>query len=202
MKHVLFDVDGVLIDGFHADPSKRVLWTRDLEEDLGLSVDLLEEVFFQKFFPSIILGKVSLEDGLSDFLTQIGSTLLAEDVIEYWLEKDSCINEDALSLARNLLKKGCVVHIATNQEHRRAKYLWEKLGFNKSFSNIFYAADLGVAKPNVEFFEKVLFLLNVKASDVCLIDDSPENICVVEKLGMTGIIFDTSDGVKDHPFFQ
>jgi enoyl-[acyl-carrier protein] reductase I len=43
-QRALFDVDGVLIDGFHADRSKRVLWTRDLEEDLGLSVDLLKEV--------------------------------------------------------------------------------------------------------------------------------------------------------------
>lgn len=202
MKHVLFDVDGVLVDGFNAPFPRRFLWSEKLEEDIGLSPDVLNQQFFPNFFPDVLLGKVELATALSSFLEGVGSSVVPEDLIEYWLEKDSRVNETALALSRDLLERGFSVHIATNQEHRRARYLWETLGFNKSFSKMFYAAELGVAKPNIEFFERVLSLLDAQASDVCLIDDSRENISAVEELGMVGIVFDTSEGLKNHPFFQ
>lgn len=44
---IFFDVDGVLIDGWHADPARRKRWDADLRRDLGIDPEALQEKFFR-----------------------------------------------------------------------------------------------------------------------------------------------------------
>ena len=41
------------------------------------------------------------------------------------------------------------------QEHYRAEFLWDELGFKEFFLNIFYSAKLGYTKSDLGFFEKI-----------------------------------------------
>lgn len=43
---IFFDVDGVLIDGWHADASRRKPWDATIEADLGIDRETFQHLFF------------------------------------------------------------------------------------------------------------------------------------------------------------
>jgi putative hydrolase of the HAD superfamily len=43
---ILFDIDGVLIDGWHADSARRRPWDATIETHLGIDRDAFRRLFF------------------------------------------------------------------------------------------------------------------------------------------------------------
>ncbi len=202
MKHILCDVDGVVINGYHVNPEKRVSWSKDLEQDFGIKQSDMESIFFYGPFVHVMEGKIGLVEGLKSVLPRLGFSGEAENLIEYWFKKDSNLNHDFLNWVKAKKGLGCQFSLATNQEHMRADYLWNNLGLNQHFNDIYYAAKIGAKKPDVKFFEHIIDDLKAHPSDVILIDDCPKNIATAKSLGMHGIVFNSMDDVKNHPFIN
>lgn len=200
MKHILCDVDGVVVHGFHTKPPHTNVWSKNLEADLGVNEQTLIDQFFAKSFMDVLVGKEDLIVELDKVLPNLGYTGKTQDFIDYWFEKDSKINTEFLDWVKD--RKDLTFYLATNQEHYRANYLWDNLGLSCYFDSIFYAAKIGYKKPDKEFFEYILNEIKVSPSDICLIDDCPKNIAMAESLGMHGILFNTMDDVLNHPFFN
>ena len=58
---VLFDVDGVLIHGFHTREDRRRRWDEHLQADLGVDPVAFQERFIrQSFIADVINGRASL----------------------------------------------------------------------------------------------------------------------------------------------
>jgi putative hydrolase of the HAD superfamily len=55
------------------------------------------------------------------------------------------------------------MHVATWQEHHRARFLWNELGFSKDFDGMFYSADIGHPKKAVQFFKAINRSLGIDA---------------------------------------
>lgn len=206
--HIFFDVDGVLIDGFHHKPERRRRWDATLEADTGIHPDRFQE-FFVPDFMTAIRGEKDLEPVLQDWLTRNGFDMPAAALIRYWLEKDSQINAATYEAARVLAGVPALnLYIATNQEHNRARYLWNDLGFKNHFREIFYSAKLGCIKHEPRYFEQVMDHLSLDPARDTIIyfDDDPKNIDVAGALGWDAILYDDAGQVRTHPrlaeFFQ
>ncbi|MGN7754318.1 hypothetical protein [Sinorhizobium sp. 22678] len=73
--------------------------------------------------------------------------------MRYWFEKDSRLDPDVFGIARELRERGrAQIFVATGQEHYRAAYLWDELGFSSHFDRLFYSAEIGVPKKDLRFF--------------------------------------------------
>ncbi|HNQ92718.1 MAG TPA: HAD-IA family hydrolase [Alphaproteobacteria bacterium] len=201
MKHILCDVDGVVVNGFHADPARRVSWMDSLQEDLGICPDALVREFFLKDFSEIILGKADLIEVLGVVLPRLSFQGDPHEFVAYWLQKDSNLNHGFLDWVNEQKANSSVCfHLATNQEHRRADHLWNGLGLKNTFDKMFYAADIGYKKPDIEFFQYVVDSLQTAPSDMVLIDDHPENVDVARSLGMGGIVFNDMSDIVNYEF--
>src|SRR5688572_26257875 len=93
MPTLLLDVDGVLVDG---RPDGRQLFA-DLEQDLGVSLPLLQREFFVPRWPDIVTGKKPLLPELAEILKRIAPAVSAETLLDYWLRHDSRIDERLLA---------------------------------------------------------------------------------------------------------
>lgn len=172
---ILFDVDGVLIHGYHAREELRHCWDENLETDLGINRQAFKDGFiFKDFIDHVLIGKMDLYDALEKFLPTIGYHDDPQVVIDYWLKNDSNINDDLIDKIKVLKSSPDVtLYVATNQEHTRAKYLMETLGFGEHFVDIFHSAKIGHIKPALEYFKRVHELLGNPETPPIFFDDTP-----------------------------
>jgi putative hydrolase of the HAD superfamily len=170
---LMVDVDGVLVDGRPEDGRP---WQTSLEEDLGVFPDALREHFFAPCWENIVLGRAGLMEHLAPALRTIAPDVSPAEFVSYWFERDSRVVAPVLAELSWARSAGIRVYLATNQEHRRASYLMETIGLAAHVDGIFYSAQLGARKPQMEFFAAVQAAVGLRAEDLLLIDDSLQNV--------------------------
>ncbi|ANL45037.1 MULTISPECIES: HAD-IA family hydrolase [Rhizobium] len=180
MKVLMVDVDGVLIHGRPADGLPHFTF---LERDLGLRLDLLQQAFFQTHWSEIIIGREPLEPRLSSVLAEIAPHLSAATLIDYWFENDSRLDLNLLEELAALRQSGVALFLATNQEHRRARYLMEEAGLGGHVDGIIYSAALGHRKPSPDFFRLATERAGALPGEIGFIDDMAENIEAARQFG-------------------
>lgn len=169
----MVDVDGVLVRG-RPDDGRR--WSTSLEEDLGLAVEALQRAFFAIHWDEVLTGRATLDDRLAPVLAAIAPHLTVNRLVDYWFRQDSRLDRDLLRQLERIRARGIGIHLATNQEHRRARYLMETVGLEKHVDGICHSAALGWRKPEPEFFQAAAARAGLPAADLLLIDDLAENI--------------------------
>lgn len=197
---IFFDVDGVLIDGFHVKPERRNRWDRTLREDLGIDPAQFSDFFIRGTFIEVLQGQLDLEEELERWLSFHDYDVKAWQVINYWHEKDSVLNAGIYNIVERLAKIADL-YVATNQSHQRARYLWDVLGFKNHFRDIYYSARLGCLKQDAHYFAQIEQALdfNPLTDPPLYFDDDPRNIEVASKRGWNAVLFDTQDDAVNHP---
>jgi putative hydrolase of the HAD superfamily len=205
---IFFDVDGVLIDGWHAKPERRKRWDATLEQDLGIDLKAFQQKFFASpsgKFPSVMHGCVGgeydLKEALAAVLPSVGYDGPVDAFVCYWFEKDSSVNRDVLDAVKRLAQNPQVeLYVLTGQEHYRAAYLWNELGFKEHFKDILYSAKLRYLKNTPEFFNRVNAMLGIAPPERPLFfDDQEQVVKLARAAGWDACVFDTVDDLRTHP---
>lgn len=199
---LLFDVDGVLIHGYHFRPELRQKWDETLFEDLGIDPDEFRHKFiFDAFIKKVIVGKMALIDALDRVLPGLGYQESSANFVRYWLSHDSRVNHPLLDAIRKLGKREDIrLYIATNQEHMRAFWLWHQLGFGDVFADIFYSARLGVKKPDPAYFKQIDRRLGPLGEPPLFFDDTPDVVQAANTAGWEAVRFDSNQDFFSHPW--
>ena len=83
-----------------------------------------------------------------------------------------------------LRRAGYGVHLATNQERHRGTYMHDVLGYRDRFDVSAYSWEIGAAKPDPEFFHRVVRLIGAPAGEVLFVDDSEANVAGARRAGL------------------
>ncbi len=170
----MLDVDGVLIRG---RPSDGRFWSAEMEADLGISARALGRHFFVPYWQDIVNGRAPLTECLARALPAFAPpSLTVETLIAYWFEQDSRLDQAVLDDMTTPRAQGLEIHLATNQEHMRARYIMDVLDLGTRVDGMFYSAALGCSKPDAAFFAGVAGRVGCKASHLLLVDDTIGNI--------------------------
>lgn len=70
-------------------------------------------------------------------------------------------------------------------------------GFYDRFDPCLLSFEMGVEKPEKKAYDIMLNSLNLPAGDVVFIDDKPENIEAAKALGIDGIVFESSQQIRN-----
>ena len=149
-------------------------WQAEFEADLGVSAGVFTEFMFSDGkFNAVLNGERDLLDLLTDYTKTHAIPHAPEAVLDYWLAKDAVVDTQVLGWLTACPVQGV---IATNNEHRRADYMWETLGFKAHMAKIFASGPLGVKKPDGRFFAAIEEWSGLAPADILLIDDAEKNI--------------------------
>jgi putative hydrolase of the HAD superfamily len=204
---IFFDVDGVLIDGWHAKPEFRRPWDVTIQEDLGIDREAFREKFFGPFganravIHACIRGERDLKEALAATLPAVGYTGSVDVFLRYWFEKDSHVNATVMDAVKRLSRHPDVeLYLATGQEHYRAAYLWDELGFKAHFKDIFYCAKLGHLKDALGFYLAINEALGIAPDERPLFfDDREDSVALARQAGWDACLFDTPSDLLGHP---
>jgi putative hydrolase of the HAD superfamily len=205
---IFFDVDGVLIDGWHSKPQYRRPWDVTIEQDLGIDGEAFRKRFFESpmegMFDSPMhacaKGACDLKKALASILPSVGYEGPVDSFIRYWFEKDSNLNRDMLDVVKQLTRHPHLdLYLATGQEHYRAAYLWNELELGRHFKDIFYSAKLGCSKSSTNFFDAINHRLGITPDERPLFfDDQEEIVRMACASGWDARVFNTAKDVRQH----
>lgn len=204
MRRLFFDVDGVLINGFHAREERRNRWDKNIEADLGIRFENFQEIFGQ-WFPEVLQGRLDFEEEMDRWLKRNDYDLKAWQVINYWHQKDSDVESSVIEVVCKLsVLPDLKLYTATNQTHARIIYLRDVLRWGYYFSDFYYSARLGCLKNNPEYFIKIEnHLGSSPESEIFLyFDDDPVNIQIAAARGWNAVLVNDPDDVVMHPLIR
>jgi putative hydrolase of the HAD superfamily len=209
---IFFDVDGVIIEGWHDKPERRRPWDTTIKEDLGVDRDAFRKTFFGLPFATstppmhfCAKGERDLKEALAAVLPSVGYRGPVDTFVRYWFERDSHINHAVLDVVKLLASHtDAELYLATGQERYRAAYLWDELGFKEYFLDIFYSAKLGCSKNEREFFEKINYELGVAAEiergdRPLFFDDTEAVVNIARSCGWDAYTLEDANTLWEHP---
>ena len=199
---VVFDVDGVLVHGYHSRPELQRRWDENLLADLGVDPDRFREEFiFDIFIKKVIVGKTALVDALDRRLPALGYKGSSMAFAHYWLSHDSQVDRHLLDEIRRLKARADIrLFIATNQDHMRAQWLWFNLGLNEIFEDIFYSARAGIRKPEKAFFDFASARMGPLTEMPLFFDDTPKVVEGARNYGWETVLYNNIADFRTHPW--
>lgn len=199
---VFFDVDGVLVDGYHARPDLQPRWDENLLGGLGIDPERFRNEFiYDIFIKKVLVGQIALVDALERVLPSLGFKRSPMILVHYWLSHDSRINKPLLdAIARLKASSDIRLFLATNQEHMRAHWLWQVIGLGELFEDMFYSARAGVMKPEKAFFDFATARIGPQDEQPLFFDDTPKMIDGARSYGWEAVPFNTLEDFTAHPW--
>jgi putative hydrolase of the HAD superfamily len=187
------DVDGVLLI---PSPAGRGSWQEVLEQKYGMSAAELQSTFFEQVWPDVMVGRQPIEPALGEALASLGWPCGIEDFLAAWFEADFVLNDDVIDAALSWTAQGARLVIVTNQEHRRAAFLLERLSALLPVDALAYSAAIGCEKRAPEFLAAadVMFGTSDAPSSVVLVDDTLSNVEAALAHGWQSIHFTAQPG--------
>lgn len=176
IKVMLFDVDGVLVNGYS--------FSGRLARDHGITQEATIS-FFKGRFGECLVGKADLKEEIESYLPQWGWQGSVDDFLNEWFATEQSIDETLVDAIQRLRLRGIRCYLATNQEKYRTAYLLDQMGLGRQFDGIFSSAYVGYMKHDTAFFEHVLReLKNLKAQEILFWDDQPGNVATAREMGL------------------
>jgi putative hydrolase of the HAD superfamily len=185
IKHVLLDADGVM----QQLPGG---WLPALEAQLGVPAEEFLVAVARDEQPCL-RGDGDFLEALRGQLDAFGFSVTARDLHRaVWCSVQ--VEPSSIDLVHALREAGYAVHLGSNQEARRAAYLSGELGYADLFDACFFSCDLQAAKPEPEFFARVLDRLGCSAPEVLFVDDHEPNVVAARECGLAAEHWRIGDG--------
>jgi putative hydrolase of the HAD superfamily len=158
-------------------------------ERFGVDPGPLQGVFFARHWPAVVVGRRAVEPALGRAIDELGWTMTVEELVGCWLEADFTVDLDVLEAVRGWADDGARLVLVTNQEHRRARYLEERLGALIPVTGIAYSAGLGLLKEDPAFYAAASARLGLGRGSAVLVDDAPGNVEAARRHGWAAVRF-------------
>lgn len=184
VKLIAWDFDGVLNANIQGG---RLLWHRQFEADLKAPIDdFVAYVFSSGRFSQALIGQTDIEDILNSWIVHANLDLTASQLLDYWFLHDHFPDDDMIELVTDISVRQV---IATNNEPRRAKYIWKDSGWADRVERMFASGEIGLAKPDRKFFDHISQTVELDPSLMLLIDDTQKNVIAAKNAGWQAVHF-------------
>lgn len=212
--HVIFDLDGTLID----ESSRLDAQASAVAWKFGESLEDKQKVI-DAFFAANDTAEAYKENGKSEYkgnipwyMEEIGKMLGVEVTEEEatmladaWREaySDSYENpelfQDAVPCLQDLKDAGYILLLASGSTLESRQELLEEVGIDDYFSEIFAAADVGFQKQDIRFWEELLEQVDIKPEAIVVVGNQiNDDIMHPQALSMTTVLVERPDTLKKH----
>lgn len=189
---IAWDFDGVLNRNIE---NGVFAWSRNFEQDLGLSLQSFTSYLFAGRFQKAMVGQACLVEMVSEWAEANAAAGRAPEILDYWFQKDALPDHRTLSLFEPLKKRGLRHVMATNNEIHRTAFIEARMGFGDRMERIFAAGRMGIAKPDTDYFAHIEAELDVAPAGLLLVDDLEENVAAARNRGWQAFHF--TEGAHD-----
>ena len=99
-----------------------------------------------------------------------------------------CRDDQALSYASSLKRRGVAVGVISNTNDVHVNWLRAQIPEFASFDSVIFSSDVGLLKPDPAIYFRSLRELGVAPGLALFVDDLPENVAGAQAVGMAGLL--------------
>jgi len=181
MKLFIFDMGGVMVDGFDV--------TLTMAPDLGLDVSELRAMMEAAGAGALHDGTVTASDYWARFGALTGLTLPGEPWRDYFAPER---RPDMYALVERLQGAGARVVLGTNTIDAHYEVHVAR-GDYAVFDHVYASNLMGVSKPDPDFWLRILAAEGVRPAAAVFVDDMPVNVAAAASLGIKAVQFESQD---------
>ncbi len=104
--------------------------------------------------------------------------------------------EESVEILAELRRGGVACYALSNMEAETFPRRRRRFAFFDLFDGIVISGLEGVAKPDPAIFELLLGRFGLDAQAALFVDDNPQNLAAAAALGMTTVLFESSEGLR------
>ena len=197
IKHVIFDLGGVLIDldmprcmesfrTLGADPSALLQHPDSSTEQGKAKATLCDGLVANGAMDLYQTGDISTEDFVAGIKAYCHTGTTEADVLAAWNDCLLTIPQYKLDFIKELRAQGYSTHLLSNTNDAHWQYIAKEHFGGKPeeyFHTLFLSQEMHMAKPNTEIFSAVLDRLGAEAAECLFLDDSQANVDAAAGLG-------------------
>jgi glucose-1-phosphatase len=187
---VIFDIGRVLV---RVDVARAM---SGLGQGMGLAPEELWSALEKDpHWPDWQEGRMMARDWHLHLAKRLGGSLTFEQFTEVWNRAldPKPIQDDAFL---EKLSKRYRLALLSNTDPIHVAYMEANYDFMRHFPNRLYSCAVGASKPNPLIFREALRACKVNAEEAVYIDDVPGYVEAARRLGMTGIVFQSSEQLQ------
>jgi putative hydrolase of the HAD superfamily len=185
IKAICFDADGVMVN-----PAFQ--FSRHLDEVHGIAPQTTMS-FFTGIFNDCLIGEKRIREELPPYLESWGWRKGVDAFIQTWLEQDDVVDAKMVHGVKQLRKAGLTCCLATNQEHNRAAYMRNQMGFETLFDVCFISCEIGCQKPDTAYYRHIENALKIQPEEILFWDDSKGHVQAARQRGWMAEVYRTYD---------
>jgi glucose-1-phosphatase len=181
-KLYIFDMGNVILSNVYVNP--------EISRKLGITLEAFNS-FYAEPSDRMMIGNLSPEGFWAEY-TQLSGTVVKEDLLKTCFNPVE--NRAMNDLLTSLRSRGARVVCGTNTYESHYSYM-EKSGVFDHFDAIYASHIMGIAKPDVEFYQHILDSEKVQAEDAFFTDDLEVNIIAAKSIGIHAYLFTDRDSL-------
>lgn len=175
--HLFFDLGGVCLTNAW-DHISREAAAKHFDYDFAASEERHGRVVGE-----FEIGAMSREDYLNETIFYEKRQFSEKEFVEF-MEAESKAHPKSFELLEELRSQNkYALSVLNNESLELNLYRIEKFQLKKYFANFFSSCFLGVAKPNLGIYRKVLQITQLTANQCLLIDDREKNVEAAAECG-------------------
>lgn len=185
IKNLIFDLGGVIITLAPDEALRRFksLGLENAEEQMDAYTQM-------GIFGQLEEGKISAEAFREELSRQVGREVTYDECRHAWLGYVKEVPQRNLDVLQRLRSEGYRIILLSNTNPYMMSWV-RSTEFDGHGHSIDYYMDacylsyqLGVMKPDTEFFHRVLMTEKIMASETLFIDDGPRNVATASQMGI------------------
>ncbi len=189
IKAILFDADGVIIN-------KPKLFSQYLMEEYNVPPDSILS-FFENEFQLSVVNQADLKVIIEPYIKKWNWPKSVDELLEYWFKKEHYVDQRIVDLVTALKSRNILCVATSNQEKYRSSYIKNEMEFNKFLDAVYTSSDLGVKKPQPEFWQAIYDKIQPMAkSEILVLDDKTANIESARDFGFHAEFYENFDNFE------
>ena len=180
----IFDMGGVLVYNYDVFP--------DVFGFLEITGKQFN-TFAGKNLERFINGEITTDEFWSSFSARYGKKVDEELFGKFFSPR---LDQGVMEIIKQLKNDSRVV-CGSNTFDPHYDYLLER-GYYDIFDAVFVSNQMGVSKPNPDFYRYILNDEGIKPEDAIFVDDFEENVSAAKKLQIKSILFTDSHSLGHH----
>jgi epoxide hydrolase-like predicted phosphatase len=187
-KAIIFDMGGVFIRTSASQAARQ-----ELANQYGMNVEALIHTIFQS---SISIeaekGTISRDELMKQLMQQFGED---KKKAQHFVQKFFSDDREDIELVEyaRTLRSRYKLGLLSNAFQGTREWMQERFTFLSLFDVSYFSAEVGMRKPEEQFYRLILKQLQVEPSEALFVDDFLENIQGAQRLGIQTVWYKDRD---------